>query len=100
MLVVNCAALLAGAESSMLEPTTTVFAMKPVVAGAVTVIAMPGAAPRAKAARVQVTTPLRWVQFQPSPAAPTYVVPAGSVSVTVIGPAKPVSSVSPQPPID
>ena len=44
---------------------------------------MPGAVPRAKVARVQVTTPATWPQVQPAPEALTKLRPAGIVSVTL-----------------
>jgi hypothetical protein len=60
-----------------------VFEIVPAVAGAVTVMEIAGAVPRASADRVQVTMPEAWPQVHPVPLAPTNATVPGSVSVTV-----------------
>src|SRR5882672_5170401 len=89
--VVAVAVLLAWLLSLVAELTVAVFVMVP-ASDAVTVMVMAGAAPGARLARVQVTTPPAWLQVQPLPVALTKVTPAGSVSLTltevaVLGPA-------------
>ena len=69
-----------------------VLVIVPPSLGAVTTMLMAGAAPGAKLARVQLTTPPASLQLQPLPVALTKVTPAGSVSLTltevaVLGPA-------------
>src|SRR5882672_6914868 len=88
---VAVAVLLAWLLSLVAELTVAVFVMVP-ASDAVTVMVMAGAAPGARLARVQVTTPPAWLQVQPLPVALTKVTPAGSVSLTltevaVLGPA-------------
>src|SRR5437899_11842939 len=52
-----------------------VLVIVPPSLGAVTTMLMAGAAPTARLARVQVTTPPAWLQLQPLPAALTKVTP-------------------------
>ena len=81
--VFSVSVLLAGFGSETGELTLAVSIIVPLVVGAVTVMVIAGAAPKAKLARVQVTTPAAWLQLQPEPEALMNVTPAGKVSVTV-----------------
>ena len=90
--VVSVAVLLPVFASLVEELTVAVLVIVPPSLGAVTTMVMAVAAPGAKLARVQVTTPPAWLQVQPLPEALTNVTPAGSVSLTltevaVLGPA-------------
>src|SRR5262245_40779810 len=93
MTVVSAMAELFPCEGSAApEVTDAVFEIRPPDEGAVTVIVIVGAVPRARLARVHVTVLEDWLQVHPAPVALTYVVPAGSGSVTttegaVAGPA-------------
>src|SRR5438128_2459428 len=81
--VVAVAVLLPWLLSAVEELTVAVLVIVPPSDGAVTTMVMAGAAPGAKLARVQVTTPPAWLQVQPLPDALTKVTPAGSVSLTL-----------------
>src|SRR5262245_63003998 len=70
--------LLAGTGSVVADVTVAVLLIPPPAAGAVTLIVMAGAAPAARVARVQVTTPETWLQVQPVPVALVKTTPAGS----------------------
>ncbi len=63
--------------------TVTVLVTVPALAGAVTLIVIAGAAPTARLARVQVTTPPDSLHDQPLPEALTKTTPAGRVSLTL-----------------
>ena len=71
--------------SVVADETETVLVITPaVLVLVVTMIVIVGAVPTARLARVQVTTPLEWLQLQPVPDALSKVTPVGSVSVTVM----------------
>src|SRR5262245_46006884 len=75
--------LLPGTGSPVAELTVAeLFRVAP-SDGAVTLIVMSGAAPGTRLARVQVTVPEAWLQFQPVPVALTKPTPTGSVSATL-----------------
>ena len=68
--------------SASAADTVAVLLIDPPAAGAVTAIAIEGAAPTTNVARVHVTVPAALLQAHPVPVALTKVVPAGSGSTT------------------
>src|SRR5205823_5652240 len=96
--VCSVALLLPVWASLVADDTVTVLLIGPPSAGAVMMIVIGGAAPTARfIARVQLTLVLVPLQLQSVPEALWKITPAGSVSLSVIGPAAADATLFPSP---